>query len=260
MFNKLVILVLLFILFFFINNTLKTKNIENFINNIFFLNKEELYFFLEKNNDNYYETFSSTDLKVRNINNIDEYKILIKKSVDNFSESEKNKIISCIKKADIFFNKFNKSWFDGKKCNLIPWKIGCIKGKYYENGLPHTRSDVIILSKKNINDYSNRKLINTLIHEKVHVYQKIYTEDTNKFLILNNFKKIKKRGEYDNIRANPDLDNYIYSDDKNNIYKAIYNKNPKNVEDITYKPYHHQTYEHPFESMSIYIENKNDIF
>jgi hypothetical protein len=77
------------------------------------------------------------------------------------------------------------------------------------------------------------------------------------YLEKNNFKIIKQRTFFDNIRANPDLDNSIYSDDKNNIYKALYNSNkPTSIEDITYYPLKNQLYEHPFEKMAIEIENK----
>ena len=101
-----------------------------------------------------------------------------------------------------------------------------------------------------------KNLINTLIHEKVHIYQKKFPEKMNNYISFYNFKKIKKRDEYDNIRANPDLDNYIYQDSDNNTYKAQYNKNVLSVEDIVYYPKNNQMYEHPFEKMAIEIENK----
>ena len=74
------------------------------------------------------------------------------------------------------------------------------------------------------------------------------------FLVKNNFTKYKKRTNEDNIRANPDLDNWIYQDLKGDIYEAIYNNNPSSIEDITYKPINNQSYEHPYEKMAIEIE------
>ena len=84
---------------------------------------------------------------------------------------------------------------------------------------------------------SDIKNMKTLIHEQVHVYQKKYPNELNYYLKKNNFTKLKKRTKYDNIRANPDLNNYIYKDSNNNTYKAVYNLNPKSIEDITYYPY-----------------------
>jgi hypothetical protein len=220
-----------------------------------FLNSNELYDILKYDEDNYYKTFYELDLKTRNINNIKEYINLIKISVCNLNEKEKNKLILCIKNADARLEKIYFDWFDGKKAKELIWNIGCVKGKYYENGLPHTRGNIIILSKENINEYSEKKLTNTLIHEKVHIYQKKYSEDVQKYLDEHNFKIVKKKDSNDNIRANPDLNNFIYQDNNNNIYKAIYKDNPKSIEDIIYSPINTQSYEHPFENMAIFIEN-----
>jgi hypothetical protein len=224
-------------------------------NNILFLNKKELYNILIKNNDKYYETFYTNDYKTRNINNIDDYYNFIEQSVDDFTENDINKLNNCIIIANNFFKKINKKWFNGNKANEIKWIIGTIKGKLYENGLPHTRSNIIIISKDDISNNDTTKLVKTLIHEKVHIYQKIYHEDSEIFINEYNFIKHKLRDEKDNIRANPDLNKWIYKDMNGNIYSAIYNKNPVSIEDIKYKPFNGQTYEHPFEKMAIDIEN-----
>ena len=240
-----------------INILLKKIIKENFNQNIIFLDNNELFNILKRDDDNYYKSFYDIDYKVRNIQNIEEYINYIKESTINFNNYEKNKIKTCANDADIFFENLNYEWLNGKKMNKIPWKIGLVEGKLYENGLPHTRSDIIIISKDSVINYSYKKLTNTLIHEKVHVYQKIYKNDILKYLNNYNFIKIKKRDVKDNIRSNPDLDEWVYKDLDNNIYKAVYNKNPSSIEDITYYPINKQSYEHPFEKMAIFIENKN---
>jgi hypothetical protein len=250
------LIILIILIFFIINKIISKKFIENFDDNIIFLDDNEILNILINNEDQYYNTFYENDFYARHIKNIDDYKELIKKSVNNFSEEQKNKLSKCIYNADLYFSKLNIDWFDGSKNNKIKWIIGCVKGKLYENGLPHTRNNIIIISDDNINSYNENKLTKTLIHEKVHIYQKIYKNDINIYLKKNNFYKIKKRDMFDNIRANPDLDNWIYKDDKENIYKAIYNENPSSIEDIQYLPIHNQTYEHPYEKMAIDIENK----
>jgi len=250
-------IIILFIIFYIINNHISKKfeQFEQFDDNIIFLNNYELLNILLSNNDKYYDTFFENDFYVRNINNIDEYKNLIKKSVTDFNDNQKNKIKKCIYNANLYFSDLKLNWFDGNKNNKIKWIIGCIKGKLYENGLPHTRNNYIIISDEKVNDYDEEKLTKTLIHEKVHIYQKKYINDIKIYLNENNFIKIKEREKNDNIRANPDLDNWIYKD-KQNIYKAVYNDNPSSVEDIKYKPINNQSYEHPYEKMAIYIENK----
>lgn len=251
------VFILIFLTFYITNNLFLNKSIETMNNDeiIYFLNGNELYDILKYDEDNYYKTFYKLDFKTRNINNIEEYINLIKISVCNLNEEEKNKLVSCIKNADTRLEKIYFDWFDGKKAKELIWNIGCVQGKYYENGLPHTRGNIIILSKENINEYSEKKLTNTLIHEKVHIYQKKYSEDVQKYLDEHNFKIVKKRDSNDNIRANPDLNDFIYKDNNNNIYKAIYKNNAKTIEDIKYSPINNQSYEHPFENMAIFIEN-----
>ena len=221
---------------------------------IYFLDKEQLFDLLKNDNDNYYKTFSKNDYKTRNINNINEYINLIKESTTDFTHVEKDKLIRCVEKVNIYFDNIEYKWFNGQKANAILWKFGCVKGTLYENGLPHTRIDTIILSKEHLNTYDN-KLIKLLIHEKIHVYQKMYPNDVQLYIKLNGFIPIKKREMNDNIRANPDLDNWIYKDKESNIYKAEYKKDPKTIRDVIYNPSDSQLYEHPYETMAITIEN-----
>ena len=247
------------IFFFLILDLILKKKIDTFLNEyyndyIIFINSNDLNNILVEDKDNYYKSFFIKDYKTRNIKNINEYIDFIKNSVSNFNNNQKDKIKKCIYKANLKILKINLEWFNGNKAIKIPWKIGCIKEKLYEYGLPHTRNDIIIISSNDIDNFSENKLIKTLIHEKVHIYQKKYYIEVLKYLKMNGFKKIKKRDENDNIRANPDLDDWIY-EDKNHIYKAIYNKNPSNITDITYYPINKQSYEHPFEKMAIDIEN-----
>ena len=240
----------------FINRYINKNHIECFENNITFITKENLLDNLLEDNDNYYKTFYKNDLKARNINNVNDYYKKINDSVTDADKDIKEKVILGITQANKFLNNINYDYFDGKECNKLLWKIGFVKNKLYESGLPHTRGDIIILSVEGVKYNTLKKLINTLIHEKVHIYQKKFPEKMNNYISFYNFKKIKKRDEYDNIRANPDLDNYIYQDSDNNTYKAQYNKNVLSVEDIVYYPKNNQMYEHPFEKMAIEIENK----
>lgn len=253
------IFIVIFLLFIIINilldRLIHRPTIENFGNNITFLNKNELFNALKQNDDKYYDRFYKNDYYARKISNIDEYINLIYKASSNFNTGEKTKLIICCDKADEFFKNVRYDWFNGMKAAEIEWRLGCISGKYYENGLPHTRSDIIILPNIKINTYSEERLIKLLIHEKIHLYQKIYQEEVEIYINENNYTRIKEREESDNIRANPDLDNWIYADVNGNINKAYYNNNPSSIEDIKYHPVNNQNYEHPYEKMAIDIEN-----
>ena len=230
---------------------------ENENNNIIFLTKEELFNFLKLDIDNYHKSFTKKDLNVRNISNPNEYIDKIYNSVSEFNNNEKKTLEKCINKISKNLDKVNFDYFNGEKANNIIWKIGCIDGNEYENGLPHTRNNVIILNKNDLQKNSTNYIISTLIHEKVHIYQKMYPEDINNYLEKNNFKRIAERSALnnsENIRANPDLDKWVYQDN-NKMYKAIYQPSAKTVSDVQYSSNDGQKSEHPFEKMAIEIED-----
>ena len=222
--------------------------------NVYFIDKNELINILHKDSDNYYKSFLKNDLIARKISSVKEYYNYINNSISNFTKEEKEKILRCIKIANEKIYNIKLDWFDGLKANLIDWNIGCMNSNLYENGLPHTRNDIILISKNYLKN-NDIRIIKTLIHEKVHIYQKKYKDDSEKFIKYYNYTIIKEKDENDNIRANPDLNNFIYKDKNNNINKAVYNKNPINIEDIIYYPINNQSYEHPYEKMAIDIEN-----
>jgi hypothetical protein len=232
--------------------------------NIIFLNSEELFDFLRADYDNYYKTFLNYDFSTRNIKNIDDYIPKIKASVTDFTDLEKKKLITSILYINSKINNLNLPYFNGNLGSKIPWKLGLIDGTLYENGYPHTRNDIIILSRNTINAERNmnegfdsiidKSFTQTLIHERIHIYQKMYPEYVKIYLSKNNFMKIKDRDINDNIRANPDINQIVYKDEGGNIYKAIYNNNPKTIGDINYAYGSNQSFEHPYEKMAIEFE------
>jgi hypothetical protein len=243
------LILLIILLIFIINISPKKNNFEN--NNTNYINKSDLQNYLIKDVDNYYKNFSDKDFKTRKINNIEHYYNNIKLSCVDFNNNIINILNNCINKANNKLNKYSCVGFDGSKCANIQWKIGIVKDKLYEEGYPHTRYDVIIIPLYLLNNSS--ELINTLIHEKIHVYQKLYPEDINEYLKNNGFTKYKLRNEYNrmvNTRSNPDMDEWIYKDKDGNIMMAEYIDNPKSIMDVKTIPINNSKYEHPFEFMA----------
>jgi hypothetical protein len=218
--------------------------------NVIFLNKYELSSFLIKDKDNYYKSFHKKDLIVRKISNINEYKEKIRTSTSDFSLYQKEKILFCTEKLNNTLINVKYPWFDGKKAIQTPWKFGSINGSDYENGLPHTRSDVIILPQVAIDNYSYQELTKLILHEKIHIYQKMYPKDIENYIQHNKYYKFKKRSEVIDSRANPDLNEWIYNDSNNNTFVAIYNSNPKSISDVTFYSNNNKNEEHPFEKMA----------
>lgn len=218
---------------------------------ICFSSPRELYNYIETNHD-FYKTFSSADFKARNIETIEEYLGKIQPEISCFTWLEKIKILYCIYCADYRIRKIHFNWYRGKKAANIPWKIGCVDGKTYEQGLPHTIKDMIIIYRHDVHK-STEELIKTLIHENVHLYQKRYPEDTLCYLSENGFSFYKKK-DSDNSCANPDTDHNIYQDDTKK-YKLEYNSSsPSSISDVTHN---RDGGEHPFEKMAYTIQNLN---
>lgn len=239
-------------MFLLINNIVNTEyfsnlqsNIQsNLQSNIIFLSSKST-FDLLKSNTKYYDTFYKNDFKVRNINNINEYLIKIENSVTDFTEKEMLLLTDAANKADDIIKNINRNYFDGNKAAKMTWKFGLTRNKDYEDGLPHTVKDTIMLC--NCNDINTNMLIKVLIHEKVHIYQKMYPDDYKLYLKNKKFEIVKRRDASDNIRANPDIDMYVYKKD-NKIYRATYKNNPNSITDTNEN---NQYYEHPCETMAI---------
>jgi hypothetical protein len=215
---------------------------EHLNEHVTFLTKEELIDYLIKDSDNYYKKFTKLDMQVRNINSIEDYYNNIRESCIDIINNYRSKLINYIKIADDRLSKINLPGFDGLKCSKIKWKIGMVKENKYEGGFPHTRNDLIIL-----NPYIS---VNLLIHEKVHIYQKMYPEDIKIYLKENGFTKYYELINRENHRANPDLDNWIYKQN-NKILETRYKDNPQSISDVINQD---SSFEHPFEYMAYYIE------
>jgi hypothetical protein len=238
-------LIIIIIICYLLNDTK-----EYFTNNIIFITKYEGIEKLIKNEDRYYQTFNHNDLQVRNIQNIYDYSDKIKVSVIDFPQKIQIKLSDLINKVKTKINNMNYTYFDGKKANNIEWKLICIQGKEYEYGLPHTRNDVIILPLEYIVSNTDNNIMITLFHELIHVYQKKYPNDIQEYLNKYGYTKVKKRNDIKNIRANPDLDDWIYKDNNNTIHCGIYNNNPTNILDVVYYPNNNSNSEHPYEQMA----------
>lgn len=203
----------------------------------------ELSKILKVDNYNYFTNMSDLNLEIRQIKNKQEYLNNIQYHFYDLSILEKFILKRAIYKAQNILNKIKYPGFYSYKIKNIPWLIGCSKNKKYEFGFPHTRKNIIIL---NIDNLYDNNLYKTLIHERIHIYQKLFPNDIQKFLNYFNFKKISKLTKND--RVNPDTDDYLYQ--RNNIiYQCKINDNNNTVKCTNKDP----KYEHPYEFMAYKI-------
>ncbi len=255
---NLIIIIIFVLIIYIIYIIFKNKKIENFDSGyenqkIKFLSKDEIYDLFKEDKDNYFSSFTIHDWEVRNVYDKEQYLNKIKDSIKELTKEQKERLIKLTKKVDEELKKIKLSWFNGLNASNINWKIGYTYGKNYEDGLPHTRNDVVILGENTLKQ-TDKNLITTLVHEKVHLYQKFYPDDVEKYKEEKGYRRLRRRDENDRIRANPDIDNYIYIDKNGKELKTVYNEKAKGLEDTTTYPNEHQSSEHPNEAMAIEIE------
>lgn len=243
-------------------------------NEIIFVDKE--YFNNVVNNSEYFSKLTSLDLHVRNCMdyNQDTYRKRYIDSYIDLSSIHQEELNNLVKYIDNDLNL--KHSVLGK----IPWKIVCYNSidnglGNVEGGLCHTLGDIIMLPNKFFRETKEKK-IKLLIHEKVHVLQRINTSWCNNitkklgFFVVNH----SKNEDIEKLRRhNPDLDSYDYGwkgfgNDKYII--ELYNSNTSlldsstflvdkdssikeiKMEDILIPDYVHQI-EHPNEIMACII-------
>lgn len=226
-------IIILFIIFYIIiyqKNKKKIKIIIFSSNDIINLLSDTFY--------NYFNNMNNNNLELRNIKNKKEYLNNLYKCFYNINIYEKNIINNAINIAHHKLNTIECPGFYPKKLDKIPWKIGFSNLYNYEFGLPHTHKDIILLNRNNIYD---SELIIILMHERIHVYQRLFPKDIKEYLYHHNFINIGKKTDID--RVNPDTDEYKYS--RNNIiYECTINNNTIKCTKNNSK------YEHPFEYMA----------
>ena len=228
---------------------------------VVFLNRRELRQIIINDTDNYYSQFSKSDLKARHVKSPEEYKNTIEDSPTEIDIWKQMKLFLNLMLIDVkLASKITKyaNQFDVKAFIKIPWKIGFIKDNKYEDGLPHTRNDTIILPDNIITSYTSFQLRHLLIHEKIHLYQKIHPQKTKKYLTGKGFVKVTtiKKSKY-NIRAKPDIDPYIYKNQSGKFLMAQFNSpNPSNIGDVNYTIENSQKNEHPYEYMAIQLSKE----
>jgi hypothetical protein len=118
------------------------------------LSAEEMQRVITEDADNYYDKFHTVDFKVRDVTNKRTYLEKISKSGCSAETDIIEKVRSCIETVhtQLSATKRNET-IHGINIDIflkIPWRIGFTCDMKYENGLPHTRGDVIILNNKDI--------------------------------------------------------------------------------------------------------------
>ena len=225
----------------------------------YFMAYAETVRFFKEDKDMYVRGLTHLDLYARKAKTSQEYIDNIVKTAISFTEEEKQLISKCAKEADKFFlnmdfrTKPDYKLLNNKDIANIPWVFALTyrnDAYEYEEGLPHTRENVIFLSKY-VMKYNETDMTNTLIHEKIHIYQRYNAElfakiiTSMKYAILDASKQPYRRF----IRSNPDTDKKVYYDIATNkemvcLYRT---ETPSGINDIIMNNF---ALEHPYEKIA----------
>lgn len=197
-------------------------------------------------NTSFWSLLTDKEWRKRKVHNLPEYLRLIQPTLIALTSSQKATLIRLCDNADQRLAQIHLPYFSGKKASEMEWNIGVFKGTAYEYGWPHTVGNVILMPLQLI-ERGDTSDIETLIHEKVHVYQRLYPSDLDTYLTANHFKKWKRRSDYDpDRRPNPDTDDWVYTHNgqvmTEDMILHLQSPDPNS-----------QYYEHPFERMAIEI-------
>lgn len=230
--------------------------------NIYFMTSQETAKFLYEDPDHYVKNMSMLDLKARKVNSHQEYINGISSLSISFTKEEQDILAKCAHSADMFLRNTSFSGLsygkhlDGQQIANIRWVFAYTHNeqrRQYEEGLPHTRAHIIFLSKY-VMKYNELDLTNTLIHEKIHIYQRYNPELFKTILSSLNYKPLDMtyhpNKQY--IRANPDTDGKVYYNilTGKEMICLYRNDNPNSINDVIVKNF---ALEHPYEQIAYEI-------
>ncbi len=181
-----------------------------------FLSRAQTRNFLESDPDGFMGRLSPIDLAARHVRSQYDYLEKAVKSAGEWTDSEKD----ALRREALVADEFLRT----TKYTGVPWRFAKAS---YEEGLPHTRGPIIFL--EGVVDAS------TLVHERVHVIQKLKGPSIPRGYELSElFLK--------NIRANPDTDGRVWLKDGVPADSYYRSGRPMGIGDVV------QRVEHPFEA------------
>jgi hypothetical protein len=156
--------------------------------------------------DGYIKTLNKQDLRDRNCKTQSEYKLKYINNIIEFTLLQKESIKKYVHQASEFLRTV-RSPFISNHIMKIPW-VFARTTMLLETGHPHTRHGVIFLPENSL-DRPDINIVRTLVHEKIHVYQKMYRDRFVHSLLHNGYTIIGRMSNTARM-SNPDADDRIY--------------------------------------------------
>ena len=207
--------------------------------------------FLREDPDYFVHNLSPTDLYARNAITHEEYLHRISAASLDFEPDQMQRFSKACQAADEFFlGQTKQDMFHPEDMAKIPWVLAMTEGQKYEEGLPHTRANIIFVASDI--DETHDALTRTMIHEKMHIYQRMYPERMTQWMEKHGYGRWKQRLGEPRIRANPDLDPWIYIDPQTRQPMAAYyvSDKPSSIRNVYLSDV---GFEHPYERMAYMV-------
>ncbi len=234
---------------------LLVKNESEFFGRIRFLDKKDTVEFVKSDKDDYLKELTEYDIKAQKSKTKKEYQSKIIESASSLTPEEKKKLLKACNRADNVLRKIKLPGFDGEKAANLDWNIALTRGRKYEDGLPHTRLDTIFISDRHPLSYDDDQIAKTMLHEKVHVYERLFPEDIKIWMKHAGYKPYKKWKDFKVARSNPDIDDWSYLDKDGKPLVVLYKtKNPSSIHEVEYSNNGDATTEHPYEVLAYSLE------
>ncbi len=226
----------------------------NVMSRVTFLNKHDTCTYFLEDPDDYAADMNDADLHSQGVRTKEQFMAKACNAASSFTLEEKIKLAHACYKADLFFLSLvhKIEHIDTRLLERIPWILALTRGREYENGYPHTRDGIIF-----INDDVIRSpiLVQILIHEKCHVFSRLYQQEMKLWLNAHKFKVVATNKDFDTIRANPDSDRLVYKDKNDQLMATFFRSTkPADLNDATYPSLNCPASEHPNESLAYYID------
>lgn len=223
-----------------------------------FLSRQETASFLYRDWDGYIRSMSHLDVHARSAESKHHYRTHAANSAMSFPQVLSKRIISAC--ATVDYSLIHSAevraaclsyGMNPDDMVAIPWRIALTQGTAYEEGLPHTREDNIFISTEFFTGTIGENC-RTLLHEKVHLYQRYYREACTAHLFSVGYSVYTLRSQVPMIRCNPDLDGIVYRDPTGQVLACRYkNASPNSIRDVIYMSPCRT--EHPFERVAYVI-------
>ena len=223
----------------------------------------------------YVAKLTRADLAARGARSSAEYLARVGELAHEFTEAERRAIARAILSVQAWLTGAERagrtlSGVNFAKLAKMPWRVaatapadGASSGppSAYEASLPHTRADVVFVAPALIpsgdDAVSQKRFAATLLHEKIHVYQRAYPQDIAAALDAEGYVRDGARDQLPLVRANPDLDEWVYRDpeagpNKGKRMVALYaSDTPAGISDVVQPSA--AAFEHPYERMAYRI-------